>query len=75
MVANDIENIFFNAAQGSRNPDHSCIAYLKTDNSFEMEGSKNGLKDGEHQQTRYKYSPATRTYHSSSKERKSNVIE
>ncbi|HML86447.1 MAG TPA: glycoside hydrolase family 127 protein, partial [Bacteroidales bacterium] len=30
---------------------------LKTDNSFEMEGSKNGLKEGEHQQTRYKYSP------------------
>ncbi len=56
-VANDIENIFYNAAQGSRNPDHSCIAYLKTDNSFEMDGSKNGLKEGDHQQTRYKYSP------------------
>ena len=56
-AANDIENIFFNAAQGSRNPDHSCIAYLKTDNSYEMEGSKNGMKEGEHPQTRYKYSP------------------
>lgn len=51
-----IENTFYNAAQGSRNPYHSCIAYLKTDNSYEMTGTKNGeVNPG---QTRYKYSPA-----------------
>ncbi|MFN7118978.1 MAG: hypothetical protein ACK4TA_19420 [Saprospiraceae bacterium] len=53
-----IENIFYNAAQGSRNPDHSCIAYLKTDNSFEMLGTKNGEVEPDRKQTRYKYSPA-----------------
>jgi DUF1680 family protein len=39
-IGDAIENIFYNAAQGSRNPNHSCIAYLKTDNSFEMLGTK-----------------------------------
>lgn len=53
-----IENIFYNAAQGSRNPNHSCIAYLKTDNSFEMLGTKNGEIEADRKQTRYKYSPA-----------------
>jgi DUF1680 family protein len=53
-----IENIFFNAAQGARNPTHSCIAYLKTDNSFEMMGTKNGEVEADRKQTRYKYSPA-----------------
>ena len=53
-----IEDIFFNAAQGSRHPEHSCIAYLKTDNSFEMSGTKNGLPEPDRKQTRYKYSPA-----------------
>lgn len=53
-----IENIFYNAAQGSRNPDHSCIAYLKTDNSYEMLGTKNGEIEPDRKQTRYKYSPA-----------------
>ena len=57
-TGDDIENIFFNAAQGSRNPDHSCIAYLKTDNSFEMSGTKNGEIEPDRKQTRYKYSPA-----------------
>jgi DUF1680 family protein len=57
-VADDIENIFYNAAQGSRNPEHSCIAYLKTDNSFEMLGTKNGEVEANRNQTRYKYSPA-----------------
>ena len=52
-----IETIFYNAAQGSRNPDHSCIAYLKTDNSYEMLGSKNGEIEPGRNQTRYKYSP------------------
>ncbi len=53
-----IENIFYNAAQGSRNPKHSCIAYLKTDNSYEMLGTKNGEVEPDRKQTRYKYSPA-----------------
>lgn len=53
-----VETIFYNAAQGSRNPDHSCIAYLKTDNSFEMDGTKNGDVETNRKQTRYKYSPA-----------------
>ena len=57
-VADDIENIFYNAAQGSRHPEHSCIAYLKTDNSFEMLGTKNGEVEANRNQTRYKYSPA-----------------
>ena len=57
-IADKIENTFYNAAQGARNPDHSCIAYLKTDNSFEMNGTKNGLIEPDRKQTRYKYSPA-----------------
>jgi DUF1680 family protein len=57
-TADAIETIFYNAAQGSRNPDHSCIAYLKTDNSFEMDGTKNGEVEPNRKQTRYKYSPA-----------------
>ena len=52
-----VENIFYNAAQGSRDPDHSCIAYLKTDNSYEMLGTKNGEAEPGRNQTRYKYSP------------------
>lgn len=57
-LGDEIENIFYNAAQGSRNPGHSCIAYLKTDNSFEMLGTKNGEIEPDRKQTRYKYSPA-----------------
>ena len=56
--ASAAENIFYNAAQGSRDPNNSCIAYLKTDNSFEMLGTKNGEKEEGRNQTRYKYSPA-----------------
>lgn len=56
-AAEEIEAIFYNAAQGSRNPDHSCIAYLKTDNSFEMTGTRNGEAEPDRKQTRYKYSP------------------
>ena len=56
-AAEEIETIFYNAAQGSRNPEHSCIAYLKTDNSFEMTGTRNGEIEPGHNQTRYKYSP------------------
>ena len=57
-TAEAVETIFYNAAQGSRNPNHSCIAYLKTDNSFEMDGTKNGEIEPNRKQTRYKYSPA-----------------
>jgi DUF1680 family protein len=57
-TAEAIETIFYNAAQGSRNPNHSCIAYLKTDNSYEMMGTKNGEVEPNRNQTRYKYSPA-----------------
>jgi len=56
-AAEEIETIFYNAAQGSRNPDHSCIAYLKTDNSYEMMGTRNGEVEPDRKQTRYKYSP------------------
>lgn len=58
VTGDDIERTFYNAAQGSRDPEHSCIAYLKTDNSFEMKGSKNGEAEPGRSQTRYKYSPA-----------------
>lgn len=57
-TGDQIEKIFYNAAQGARNPYHSCIAYLKTDNSFEMLGTRNGETEPERIQTRYKYSPA-----------------
>ncbi len=57
-LGDEIETIFYNAAQGSRNPNHSCIAYLKTDNSFEMMGTRNGEVEPNRKQTRYKYSPA-----------------
>ena len=50
------EQIFFNAAQGARNPDYSCIAYLKTDNSYYMTGGLNGDTTNK-KQTRYSYSP------------------
>ncbi len=55
--AEKTEKIFFNAAQGSRHPEHSSIAYLKTDNSFEMCGTRNGAPEPGKKQTRYKYSP------------------
>lgn len=56
-LAGSIENIFYNAAQGARHPHHSCIAYLKTDNSYLMDGTRNGDKEPGKTQTRYKYSP------------------
>jgi DUF1680 family protein len=55
--ADKAENIFFNAAQGARHPEHSSIAYLKTDNSYEMCGTRNGELEKKKTQTRYKYSP------------------
>ena len=56
-IAETIERIFYNAAQGARNPNYSSIAYLKTDNSYEMMGTKNGEIEPDRNQTRYKYSP------------------
>jgi DUF1680 family protein len=55
--ANQLENIFFNAAQGARHPEKSAITYLKTDNSYEMTGDCNGMYNPQLKQTRYKYSP------------------
>lgn len=57
-TAEAIETLFYNAAQGSRNPNHSSISYLKTDNSFVMDGTKNGEIEANRNQNRYKYSPA-----------------
>ncbi|MET0465134.1 MAG: beta-L-arabinofuranosidase domain-containing protein [Chitinophagaceae bacterium] len=55
--AEKAEHLFLNAAQGARHPEESCIAYLKTDNSFYMTGGLNGDTSVK-TQTRYKYSPA-----------------
>ena len=54
-----IENIFLNASFGSRHPNKSSIAYLKSDNSYSMEGEFQIKQEhSPHQkQTRYKYSP------------------
>ncbi len=57
-IGDRIEKTFYNAAQGARHPHHPCIAYLKTDNSWEMMGTQNGRHDTHRHQTRYKYSPA-----------------
>lgn len=51
------ENIFYNAAQGARHPRHTAIAYLKTDNSYNMTGGRNYDEEADRVQTRYKYSP------------------
>jgi DUF1680 family protein len=51
------ERLFFNAAMGARHPTESCIAYLKTDNSYQMTGGLN-FDTTQKKQTRYKYSPA-----------------
>jgi DUF1680 family protein len=56
---NRIEWLLFNAGQGSRHPQESAIAYLKTDNSYSMTGllHPDDLIDSRNPQTRYKYSP------------------
>jgi DUF1680 family protein len=56
LYAERAEKIFLNPAQGARYPDGTCIAYLKTDNSYAMTGGLNGDTTDEHQ-TRYRYSP------------------
>lgn len=57
--ADRIEWLIFNAAQGSRHPHESSIAYLKTDNSESMTGPLHpqDVIDPQNPQTRYKYSP------------------
>ncbi len=54
--AEKAEKLFFNAAQSARHPEKSCIAYLKSDNSYEMTGGLNG-DNRDKKQTRYSYSP------------------
>ncbi len=56
MYGNKIEKLFFNAALGASHPNESAICYLKTDNSYALEGGKNGDQSDIHQ-TRYRYSP------------------
>lgn len=53
------EWLLFNAGQGARHPQHSAIAYLKTDTSTSMTGTLHpgDPVDPTHPQTRYKYSP------------------
>ncbi|EAY25345.1 beta-L-arabinofuranosidase domain-containing protein [Microscilla marina] len=58
--ADKAEWLLFNAAQGARHPQESCIAYLKTDNSYAMVGKfrpGDVCQEGEVEQVRYKYSP------------------
>ncbi|PZR28444.1 MAG: hypothetical protein DI535_06075 [Citrobacter freundii] len=57
QFADKAEHLFWNAAQGARHPELSCIAYLKSDNSYMMAGGLNGDTTVK-TQTRYKYSPA-----------------
>ncbi len=53
---NKVEKLFFNAALGASHPTESAICYLKTDNSYVLEGGKNGDQSDKNQ-TRYRYSP------------------
>jgi DUF1680 family protein len=56
MYGNKVEKLFFNAALGASHPTESAICYLKTDNSYVLEGGKNGDQSDKNQ-TRYRYSP------------------
>lgn len=60
--ADRIEWLLFNAGQGARHPEESSIAYLKSDNSYAMEGVFHAEQPHCHAkiQTRYKYSPTHR---------------
>lgn len=57
--ADEVEHLFLNASQGARHPEKSCIAYLKSDNSYSMTGGLNG-DTSDAKQTRYRYSPTHR---------------
>lgn len=55
--ADRAEWLFWNAAQGARHPQKSAIAYLKSDDSYEMMGDFHRKVESVHKvQTRYKYS-------------------
>lgn len=55
--AEQAEWLFWNAAQGARHPRKSAIAYLKSDDSYEMTGDFHRCVESVHKvQTRYKYS-------------------
>lgn len=58
--ADRMEWLLFNAAQGARHPKESSIAYLKSDNSYSMDGTfQYHQENSPHKtQTRYKYSPS-----------------
>jgi DUF1680 family protein len=58
--ADRMEWLLFNAGQGARHPRESSIAYLKSDNSYSMEGTfQYHQENSQHKvQTRYKYSPS-----------------
>lgn len=57
--ADNLEQVFFNAAQGSRHPRESCIAYLNNDNCYFMLGDRPGEHPELPQKSniRYKFSP------------------
>ena len=57
--ADRIEWLLFNDAQGARHPEESAIAYLKSDNSYAMEGHFQTEQSWVTNpvQTRYEYSP------------------
>lgn len=59
VQARTMEWMFFNAAQGARHPGGGSICYLKTDNSYELSGGRNG-DTSDKTQTRYRYSPIHR---------------
>lgn len=55
--ADQAEWLFWNAAQGARHPKRSAIAYLKSDDSYEMMGDFHRCVESVHKvQIRYKYS-------------------
>lgn len=57
--ADRMERLFLNAAQGARHPTENAIAYLKTDNSYRMDGRRS-TEASQKGQVRYKYSPVHR---------------
>lgn len=58
VYADAVEQLLLNAAQGARSQDNASIAYLKSDNSYAMEGHFQFHQDWiDTKQTRYRYSP------------------
>jgi DUF1680 family protein len=52
--ADEVERLLFNAAMGARHPEKSAVTYLKTDNSYCLNRTLNGMKESR----AFKYSPA-----------------